>query len=340
MDNNFILSLFQHGYKSRWTTAYFVLTGKKTSSALIYMNFYQIKKYFNIAPKYSKAQFEHQINELVEAHYLVRDQQYVTITPAGLQQLQQLPALNDLDNFRYTTVNQQLRDLLLLVTQVLSEKAYQNTQYAPVINQLQTQLYVKRKIAQISVPQETFITTYAEELWQFSQSLSQLEQLIFLAPLQGHADYGQTLMQIQQESQLSAFMVQLIYINCLHKLITAMQKGDYPTLSYFYYVSPQLPSHLQLCLDYLRHNLSITEVAQKLRRKEGTVIDYMLELSMLGYLDLRAYIQPDHWALFESYAAIQPNVINWSYQDAFLQDHTFTFAEFRFYQLVKGVSDA
>lgn len=79
----FILTLFRSGHKLRVSSIYHLLTGKRTSSVLIFGYFHQILVFLGSLPSLEKAVFDQVIKKLLQLNYIEMNDEFGKITDIG-----------------------------------------------------------------------------------------------------------------------------------------------------------------------------------------------------------------------------------------------------------------
>lgn len=338
----FILTMFQHGFKVRWTTAYFVLIGKKTSSVLTYANSYQLWPYYHLFPQWSKEDFEKSIQRLVQQGFLLRSDKWVRITPIGKEQVQQmdLACLKVMDGWRYGQVADKLLSKFIFTNQVLSELSYHDKQYIPVEQSLMKQTMLKQQLKQIQQPFTQWLTHYVDELMQFLNTLPEQQATLLTNQLVGYRESGQTMEQIAESQQQSVIQVYLETISTMHQLLQSLEKGEYPYLRHFYEAPFQLNEMVVRTGKVMQTGiLAVDELAKRVHKRPGTVMDYLIEMALTYPAEFPFSFYIAEWE--EKLAAYQKedgNFGSWVYSEltqlSSLEE--LPFQAFRFYQIKEG----
>lgn len=332
----FILSLFKHGFKVRWTTAYFVLVGKKTNSVMTYAMCYQLLPFFHLFPKLSKEHFIEQLKLLEQKGYVTLDGDYVVITPQGKERLRSISddALHGLSRFEDYQVKEAVFRRFLLITQMISEKSYHNKKYMVVENRLLFQNQLAYQWKQAHIDFETLKVCFKEELTHFLHQLSNIESYIGAHQLTGHHITAKTTEQLADMLFKDPFEIEL-YIESFKSRLCRLSKKEYPWL--YYFIMPKLnPTSViyQTIFEAVYQKVPIEVISQRLGKKEGTIFDYMTEMAIKD-----AHFPFDEWIKHGeellSYLMTHPNVGSWQFSEVKRSIPELDFYSYRLFQ-IKG----
>lgn len=335
----FILSLFQHGFKARWTTAYFILIGKKTNSTLTYASVYHLLPYFHLYPTLKKSQFQQWIQQLEKERCLVVDGDWVTLTPTGRKRLETVSkeSVNGLQRFYDYKEKERVFQSFLLMTQMMSEYSYHNRHYLPVIPKLTTQYQMKEKWQALKTyPFSDVQPAFKHELNRFLDELSLIERYLLSAQLTGHHVIAKTSEQLAMEISRPVFEVDL-WIESLKSRLCQLNKEDYPLLSFI--IQPRrngLSMLWQNIYQAVHHYQSIAMMSQQFHKKEGTILDYMVEIALWDeHFPYDVYIA--EWApILEEYYQTHENLGDWRYKEIKAIYPNLPFYSMRLFQIKKG----
>ena len=338
---NFILSLFHHGFKVRWTTAYFVLIGKRTNSVLTYAACYHLLPFFHLFPKMKKEAFYSEIETLLQQEWLSMDEKnFVQITPRGKQQVDQLD-LNCVDKMnRYYDyqVKENVFRRFLLTIQLVSEKSYANCQYCAVESKLSLQQQVayqwKNTHASFSEVKAGVYKELVDLLKTFPQPLA----YITIFQLSGHHITAKTSDQLADLLCCPLFEVEL-YIEQLKSRLCQLSQTSYPWL--YYFIMPQLNPisfQSQKIKEGIEQGKSIKVMSEQLHKKEGTIFDYVVEWAIeeSNFPFSKFISKEDHQRLMQYYHC-HPNVGLWDYKEIRKQYEELSFHSFRLFQIKEGL---
>lgn len=303
------------------------------------MNFYKLRKYFHLFPNYQKDEMLKVIKSLVNQNFLTKEQEWIQITKKGQEKLKEhffdYPYL---DNFCFYRVEVNFWELFLLTNQVLSERSYHEKNYAPISSSLIIQTELKFILRNINKDFNKFLIDYVEELIFFVEKLSNEDKYLFINQLQGHQIYGLTQKQIQDDLQISTFEYEMKLHNLIQYLLKEIIDGSLPIFNSIFKIEKSLPLNLMKTLKLIKcSNFTLKQIADRIGKKESTIIDYMIELGIRKYINLENYLAEKNYYFFEEYYQKNPNVVSWNFSELHKYNSHFTFTEFRFYQVIKGL---
>lgn len=335
----FILSLFQHGFKVRWTTAYFVLIGKKTSSVLTYASCYQLLSYFHLFPKLQKHVFYQELEQLEKEHYIVIDGDWVILTNEGKHQLKHVDfsSVHFLNRFYDYKEKERIFQSLLLMMQMMSEYSYHNRHYLPVTTNLTIQAQMKQKWKQLQVYPFTEVQpVFLEEIQRLLLSLSLKERYLLSAQFTGHEIIAKTNEQLALELSHTVFEVEL-WLESIKSYLCQLSQTDFPLLYFILqpHYNQQNALYRAVALGVSQYE-SIAQMSQRLHKKEGTILDYVVEVALYtAHFPYDNYLQGAE-AWLETYYQQHPNVGSWVFKEIKQQQPQLPFYQVRLFQIKKG----
>lgn len=278
---DFILALFHTGHKLRISTLYHLLIGKRTSSVLIHGFFYRNLSLFDSFSQLEEKQFNRWIQQLIQKKWIEESDGFGQLTEAGQIKLQstQRTQLIDLNGLRFGRERQRMWQLSLLAVQVISYLTYHKKEHVPLDARPFFLYQIKKWLRQA---EEGLLTDFPMELEQILAALSN-EQANFLAnQFSGYEQYGRVAFQLLSEEWQETPWDRLYYQNAIDA---------------FLYQALQQPNFRRLLrqLDQLNYNqsmlktrklylsgLSLEEIGQQRRLKQGTLNDHFIEWALLA----------------------------------------------------------
>lgn len=336
-----ILSMFQHGFKARYTTAYFVLIGKKTSSVLTYMQCYHLRGYYRLCPQLDRQQFEEIIQSFIQSGCLKSKDYWVEITHLGQQQLSMIDSkdLQTMDGWRYGKMIHQLWPTFVFTNQVLSELSHHEKHYRPIETNILLQRQLKQKLSQIHQPFHQWLQSYVEELLHFLSTIED-DAALLVDQLVGFQESGQTIQQLAQKYATTDWAIYIKTQWILEQLCRALESKQYPLLAYFYAIPDVLSKPVRYTQSLIQSQIcDIEELSQRLHKRPGTVMDYLIELALTYPRQFPFDYYIGKWtSLLDQYASTDPNIGMWSYKSMKeSMNEPLPFEAFRFYQLKRGL---
>lgn len=334
----FILSLFKHGFKVRWTTAYFVLIGKKTNSVITYATCYQLLPFFHLFPNLKKERMLQYLKELENEGDLTLAGDYVQLTQQGMTKCQELnyESLHHINRFEDYQVCQDTFERWLLICQLVSQKSYKQTHYIPVSRQFKIQKQIQYQWSHTGISFETFQSMFKQEIKKFMRQFSPRVAYIYAYQLSGYKVIAKTNEQLSEILCIPEFEVNL-WIESLKSILCQLSTEEFPWLSYF--IAPQLnPKNTLYFLikSQVQQGVEIQKISEKVHRKPGTVLDYIVEIAIKeNDFPFSTYIGMYQIRL-DRYLKTHPNFGDWNYQSIQEEIGEIPFYAYRLYQIQKG----
>lgn len=338
-DDSYILSLFRHGYKVRWTTLLHLLQGKKTASILSYGALYGYLPLCGVLPKLKKQELTKRLRRLEKKNLLCVADAFVQICPQVSLPIEPqgervFPHISGLECAKEAPL---FWDRALFATQVLSELAHHNNQYRP----LETQFLIQQKLkAWLKIKphplDEKSQLLYQEWLKFINYHLNKKEAEFLVAHLSGYQKVGQT----QQQFQMSALQYHLIVTDIQHLFFKEISQNEeeypllYSLMCYF-----QLNNGLQSINESVvlfQSGVQIAEIARRKKIKVNTVKDHLLEYGCCdNNFDFSELLPRAKKVAFEDFEKQHLDIRRWDYRQLQQFDSTLDYYDWRFYQLMK-----
>lgn len=334
----FILSLFQHGDKVRYSTLAHLLRGKRTTSVLMYGFLYQLLPYFALFPDFSEEQLTGIIRNLIESHYLMEDSPgVVSISAKGRQLMAKKPLVEHegLDSLRYSRVDDDFTELLLFATQVVSEYCHQQSRYQPIETSQLKQALVKGWLRQLPERDELGRRFFNE--WQrLIAAFPEVYRPYVVASLSGNGQIGQTLSQLTEQSNLSLFEARLVSKQLSHRALTMLLENveDFPLMVALYRRLGKKLVNESAAMTYqlFQQGWSVSELSKKRGLKPSTISEHLIEAAIIDEsFDLTKIVTTSVRSHLEPFL-VEP-IRQWRYGDLKLETETVSFLAFRCFQI-------
>lgn len=321
--DSFILARFAHQYKVRWTTLYHLLKGKRTTSILLYGAFYGQLPYVAVFPKLTIAEVEMSIDHLVQAGFLIRENDFVQITAAGYKWLENTLSVQEkwqtLNGFRYSRIATPFKDQLFFATQVISELAHQQQDYLPLENQYLRQMQLKQWLSPLLKQKERLIAEFYQEWQNFLKALPAESANRWAKRLTGYQQTGFTLTQMSQQEQLAGWKLSLIEQAELHELLRQLEEKSeaFPLFKSLLTSLGITKENQSAATSYqlFIQGKTIEQIAVIRKLKPSTIAEHLIE-SCLFYPDFpyeRVFSQTE-WNHLKAYQKQKPDIRTWNYQ--------------------------
>lgn len=281
MKFDYILSLFQHGYKVKTSTLYHLLRGKRTTSVLMYGFFYHNLTAFGLFPSLSKTTYEECIKQLCEKNLLKKYSEIeVQITSDGIERNQRTNHFLEMNNYFFGKSDLECWRLLQFSVQVISNMSYHQTDYIPI----ETSPYYQEKIKTWLklMPKKEFIRQNKIEWTKIFADLPNQEADFFAQQFSCYQLIGKTPFQLVDDT-----MDELTYFlwlkNRRHHLLSKIMLLPNDALLKRL-ISPVLKENenqsMHTTIDYLKNNCTIEEIVQHRKMKQGTIQDHLIEYAL------------------------------------------------------------
>lgn len=283
---------------------YHLLQGKKSSQTIQDAKLFKLESFFQSMQQLSKKDindiiFELQTSDVIS---LTRKDTYI-LTEKGLFYLENYkkkypipPYLNGWKNHKKALL---LWQRFSLAVQTLSFLLYENSSFTPVINDDETQRFVKSYLKKIRNRYDTAGEIF-NEAFSLLQPLPQMQAEIFVLHLSGYHRIGYTIEQIGSILHIDTEYTFLLFQAVLHYMIDAIETNPirYRHLMSLVEQDDQsivpLTQSAQKTYELLCLNKSITEIAIIRNLKESTIEDHIVEIaSELKSFNIKPFVSND-----------------------------------------------
>lgn len=305
----FILTLIMTRHKLKKTTLYLLLTGKKTSSILVFGYFNQLLPFFGLFRNLRKEDYENALMSLKKTG-LIEEKQGFLYSRSSLEAPLDLTEYPFLKGYPYSVFDQELWGLFLFSLQVLSEKSFKNAQYLPLSQDFLTGVKIKVWLKKNHL-QEEKILMVKEEIAQLNSQLPQKSANRLSQLWQGHEVLGQVPAQIYPLDKMEGY---LTYYHDLHSFIFFLKQGNYPLLKDLLQEKENSVSQTK---KFLTKDSSLSQLQRKRPElKPSTLRDHLLEIAILeeAQFPFENFIQKETKLILNDYVKNHPQVIHWDYK--------------------------
>lgn len=291
--SHIILSLFTRANELKTSQLFHILNGKRTASTLFQALDAHLLNVFSLFDSISRKEFEQMIFSMTRQGWIKETaEQTFQLTASGQKELAIYFAEHyipkQLNSLRYAKLSQPVWERLQLITQVFSEKSYQNRQYIPVIKKHAQQRWCKRWMHHYSKSNAQTARQLADEWRQVFEQIDQDMANSIAMRLTGHRHIGVTHNQIAQKMQMENTEMRMYFLDTLHFMYSIIEKNK-DKLKIFSNILKQtdLETHVGLSEStwktwrYLQAGDSIEKIAQMRKLKIGTVREHIIELAIV-----------------------------------------------------------
>lgn len=274
-----------------------VLTGRTTPSILFLVEINQWHHLYGVFPKLSRNSVEKLHRLYLDNHYIENADKKFHLTQKSKNYLK-----NNFSQFKegsatfYTAeILEDFWSLIRFVSQVISEKKYNNKQYIPHRDDLTSQLFVKYLLKE----NEEIENKWFKEQYQIFEWMSEDESLLLANSLTGHQQNGLTLDQIARIQKVTVGKIYFNKLNAINNFVNNIFKSK--NLVLHHKVIEEilsrhdygLTSSAYQTLKLLSENFSIKEIARIKYVKVSTIKEHILEIAFkLPEVEL-TYLVPD-----------------------------------------------
>ncbi|MBP2099671.1 helix-turn-helix domain-containing protein [Enterococcus rivorum] len=336
MNTDFILALFQHGYKARISTLYHLLRGKRSSSVLLYGFLYNNLRFIEFFPDLNEKEYSEMIQALSHQELLkIIHANEAQITEKGMSKLREkgipLERYPWIDNYHFGKKDFEMFRVLQFSVQVVSNLSYENKQYVPIESSPIYQWALKKWLT--TLPKKELIHQLKEEWMMVLESLPDEEAVYFVQQFSGYQQVGKTVHQLLKTSD-SCLEKQLLNKNYLHHLlVTIKQNHRLPLLqsmmNWSFFQNDN--QSVQETKRYLDMTTNLELIAKKRKLKVSTIKDHLIELSLVDDFPFDLFIDEKIKKLLNEIK--QRPLQEWSYPTVKSQIPTLDYFEFRLYQV-------
>ncbi|MBP1040617.1 helix-turn-helix domain-containing protein [Vagococcus sp. BWB3-3] len=339
--DSFILSLFQHGDKVRYSTLAHLLRGKRTTSILMYGFFYGVLPYFSLFPKMTEEQLNPIIQTLIGENLLVElAPGIVQISQKGKDYLKSNPVIEHvgLNSFYYGRVDKPYLELVLFATQVVSEYCHHNVQYQPIETNGYKQYVIRHWFQTLPKDRQLLGRLFYQEWQGLIASFPEMTRPFAVAFLTGHGQIGQTASQLAESSGLAPFEMTLIIKQLshlgIHQILTFPERFSYLGELYQRLDKPVVNESAFKTYQLFQKGFSLAEICQERRLKESTVSDHLIEWAIIQEdFDFSRVLTTTEKAQLGQLLTSKGNVRDWRYADLGRETADISFFAFRCFQI-------
>lgn len=326
----FILALFSTRNKLRLSTLYQVLSGKRTSSVLIYGFLNDLLFVLGSFPKLTQAEFLKVMDQLVHKKWLILTDNQVMITALGKKELAKLELeFENLHYDRYGRTADTCWRLIKFAVQVVSNLARNISDYLPVETSPYYTVQVKRWLADSQFDRLALTKIINQELNDIFSAMPE-EAANFLANQFSGAN--QTGLLSYQLTDISDEVQRSLYeAKSVHLLLQKIEAT--PNSLLYYLIQPLLAQNVNQSMLATRKlvldGYSVDDVMKIRNLKKGTVTDHLIEWQL--YFSDFPYERMISIKTRERLSQL-PNARTWNYREL-NEKKPLDYGEFRFYQI-------
>lgn len=286
-----LLRLFRQENPVKTTQIATIIGGKRTGSTLYQALANNLYPYFNTFPRLSRSDFDKLIRYFIAKGWLLDNgNHYAELSESGQDILDQyfkdhyLPQY--LNNMRYGNVWRIFFQRLILIVQVLSQYGHNTSAYQPIIQNIETQYFIKRWIDEMNLNNQ-LIDRFANELEDVFSKLDEEQAQILAENFSGYRQIGKTSRDIRQERNLQKGEYHFYLMDAVQHLLTIIVKSNSQTPLLFdiwqrtdYETYNGLSRSTAESYYLLKQGQSFDQVAHYKRVKPNTILDQLIEMAV------------------------------------------------------------
>lgn len=326
----FILSLFSTRNKLRLSTLYQVLSGKHTSSVLIYGFLNDLLFVHGSFPKLTQEEFMKVMDQLVNEKWLIVTENQAMVTSLGKKKLATMDiAIEGLHYDRYGRTDGTCWRLIKFAIQVVSNLKSNNSDYIPIETSPYYTIQVKRWLAASHFDRVTLSKKISQELNELFSAIPE-EDANFLAN-QFSGAHMAGLLSYQLTAISDEVQLRLYEAKRIHLLLQKIEEK--PTFLLYRLIHPLLIQNFNQSMLTTRKLVleghTFDEVMKIRKLKKGTITDHLIEWQL--YFTDFPYETMISKKTLEQLSQL-PNIRTWNYREL-NEKMPLDYGEFRFYQI-------
>lgn len=273
---------------------YYILTGKRTVSVMLQALRNGISCYFSLFPKLNWASFSKELKKFEEEEMLITQENGMRLTQKGQKACERFfqnhTRITSEKQLRYVRVLSDFQNKSLFTVQVFSHLSHQNTQYYPLLEGMEEQIWVKeflKSLKSLEKDRSALAQQYGKEWLSLLKNSFLKEKTIFLAQFEGYQCIRKTARQAAAEFGKEEAEIRMIWHQGWLHILALLEKDgkDYPISVQLF---RQITNSGALCSvsaqetwRLLNEGINWNEVADYRSLKQSTINDHITEWAIL-----------------------------------------------------------
>ncbi|MEC6747467.1 helix-turn-helix domain-containing protein [Marinilactibacillus sp. XAAS-LB27] len=302
----FLLSFFNNHYPSKSSQLIHVFHGRRTPSILFKVENEQLFPAFGLFKELKKEHLEHYLQKLCSKNLLQgSEEEGYLLTSLGYKSLTQYfenkkypEAIRSLEN---ATLRNSFYLQIQLVSQIFSEKRYDNKKYSPSIKEPSDQESVKAWLSKQKKPMDQLALQWATELYDLLLTFAKEEASMIVGKLTGHDIIGKTNRQLAESLEMESVELNVRLSNTFEQLIIQARASeglllnDFVTYldqrTYFGLSKSTYDTYLMVNEGY-----SVEQISEVRQLKLNTIREHILEIYLVHPdFNFQPYIPADQY---------------------------------------------
>ncbi|WP_022792295.1 helix-turn-helix domain-containing protein [Marinococcus halotolerans] len=262
-------------------SAYHLLTGKRSSQTITDAKWFQSKDLFGAVPALDKPHFESITASFYRRGWLEAGGVPGAEASAAISPWEKIVEEAGFDGWTYRDTGRQFWRRVALLIQTLSHLYQQKKQFVPIIQDVQAQQWVKRKLAAWGPEKYTVMNRLYEEMADCLHELKEVQAFILAYKLTGAETLGKTTEQIALLQDMEKDEIEYLFHGAVHTLIKKAENQPGTVLHECLDTggNPQLTVTAEKTLDFINKGLSLDGIARARRLKKSTIEDHFVEIA-------------------------------------------------------------
>ncbi|MBO1301174.1 MULTISPECIES: helix-turn-helix domain-containing protein [Enterococcus] len=324
----FILSLFSSSDKLRASSLYQLLTGKRTSSVLLFGFFNGLLFAHGCFPSLKQTVFDAQIQQMIDERLLSREGNELQLTEKGRLRGSS-KSLTGLHYDKYGRTAQTSWRLLKFAVQVVSHLSANETTYLPAETGPFYSYQVKKWLKETKCSRTELITRLPSELSTVFSQMTEKQANFLANQFSGKKQTG--LLAYQLTTLEDAVEQQIYQDQCIHGLLVIIEQHKdfllYDLLSTL--LSQNYNQSMLTTRALILAGDPVEEVMTKRALKKGTINDHLIEWAI--FFDDFPFERLIHSETRKALASLDRPLLTLKYKDLDVQ--TVDYGEFRLAQI-------
>jgi uncharacterized protein YpbB len=319
-----------------------ILTNHRTVATLFWGMRYQILPYLDFDHGLQRPLYEQQLRQMQSNGLVTIENQQILLTSNGQAVKEKYIASHYQPQFvdkwlQFQTDNIQI--LMLLAVQVVSEYSYQNTHYAPLVDNEQAKRTIKRWFH--AQQKSVMVEQFSQEIAQFLETLSENEANFLAYQLVGHQSSGLAENQITTLVGQSNDDIQIMQKD-LWSGFAAFEidlQGIISQLLKPYQANLPVSQSAQQSFELFDRGRTLSQIAHQRRLKLSTVREHLLEVAIFTKNQFPYHKLLSQQQIVQYNQLYKGNIDTWQFHPIDGEDASEQFFLYRMFQIMRSYQD-
>lgn len=274
------------------TAVYHLITGKKSIQTIQDAKLFQLEDLYGIYRPFKKTGFYHVLQKCRDNQWLEfagkhKEQDLYIITDAGNSWLQRQDGLllSYYKGRQYENHDELFLKRLYLLIQTLSNTAWNEFNFIPIVDDRDTTNWVKQTYAAVKGQEKQVLKHLYHELVNLLETFDEQYTHIFIDRLTGHQHYGQSVSQLSEVYRYQEDDIYLILIAMVHRMLTLIhkEKDQCPIMGRLIQDQSKkliLSKSAMSTYKLIKKGLNLQQIEQIRQLKLNTIYDHIVEIAI------------------------------------------------------------